>query len=122
MIKNHFQLTNCLVFALALLHNVNAQWIQTNGPYCEGIGALAMSGNNIFAGTIRDGVFLSTNSGTSWTAANTGLPANAQIHSLAVSGSNIFAGTWGAGVFLSQNNGNSWTSVNSGLPAKKEVI
>ncbi|MCK7528687.1 MAG: hypothetical protein MZV64_69585 [Ignavibacteriales bacterium] len=37
------------------------------------VSALAVSGTNLFAGTMAGGVFLSTNNGTSWTAVNTGL-------------------------------------------------
>ena len=75
------------------------------------------SGTNLFAGTDA-GVFLSTNDGTSWTAA--GLTTSI-VNELAVSpgsggsGTSIFAGTVGGGVFLSSNNGNSWTAVNTGL-------
>lgn len=83
---------------------------------------LAVSGTNLFAGTGTGngggGVFLSTNNGTSWTAASTGL-MNIEVHALAVSGRNLFAGTgsWKTpgGVYLSTNNGTSWTAVDSGL-------
>ena len=93
---------------------VNAQWVQTNGPYGGFIEDIAISGNNIFAGTSGSGgVYLSTNNGTSWAAVNNGL-TNTSVQSLAVSGTNIFAGTQG-GVFLSTNNGTSWTAVNHGL-------
>jgi formylglycine-generating enzyme required for sulfatase activity len=37
----------------------------------SGVGGLAVWGTNLFAGTSGDGVFLSTNSGTTWTEANT---------------------------------------------------
>ena len=63
----------------------------------------------IFAGTSSNGVYLTTNNGSSWFAVNTGLPANASINSLAVSGKNIFAGIYNAGIFLSMNNGTSWS-------------
>jgi poly(3-hydroxybutyrate) depolymerase/ligand-binding sensor domain-containing protein len=86
------------------------------------VSSLAVStngagGTNLFAGT-NDGVFLSTNNGTSWTAVNSGL-TNMEVSSLAVStngagGTNLFAGT-NDGVFLSTNNGTSWTAVDSGL-------
>jgi len=75
------------------------------------IGSLALSGENLFAGTIK-GVFLSTNSGTSWT--QSGLTGSA-VGPFAVSDTNLFAATLPDGVFLSTNNGTSWTSVNSGL-------
>jgi photosystem II stability/assembly factor-like uncharacterized protein len=70
-------------------------------------------GTNLFAGT-REGLFLSTNSGTRWTAVNSGL-ANTEITALAVSGTNLFAGTFGGGVFRTTNNGTSWTEANAGL-------
>jgi len=62
----------------------------------------------------NNGIFLTSNNGTSWAmASESGLWA-AWIHSLVVSGNNIFAGTNG-GVFLSTNNGASWTAVDSEL-------
>jgi hypothetical protein len=80
-----------------------------------------VNGSNIFAGTAA-GVYLSTDSGTSWAAVNSGLTnTNIAVQSLAVSGSNIFAATFYSGVFLSTNNGTSWTAVNTGLPANTMV-
>ena len=88
---------------------------------------LAVSGKNLFAGTIRAGVFLSTNNGTSWKAVNSGLPKNIRVICLAVSGKNLFAGT-GSGpeliygkVYLSTDNGTSWKEVNSGLHEFNQV-
>jgi len=93
---------------IGLTSNVlQAQWVQTNGPYGGMINSLAVSGTNLFAGTGGGGVFLSTNNGTSWIA--TGL-TKGWVSALAVSGTNLFAGTEG-GVFLSTNNGTSWTSI-----------
>ena len=87
-----------------------AQWVQTNGISRENIDSFAISGTNLFAGTMGDGVFLSTNNGTSWTAVNTGL-TDTLVTSLAVSGTNLFAGTDNyGGIFLSTNNGTSWTA------------
>ena len=93
---------------------VNAQWQQTNGPYGGNINCIASDGTNIFAGTNGQGVFLSSNNGSSWTAVNNGLPGWSPVYSFAISGTNIFAGIYG-GVFLSSNNGSSWTAVNNGL-------
>jgi len=94
-------------------HSQNS-WQQTNGPEGGSIRAFAVSGTNLFAGTHYNGVFLSTNNGTSWTAVNSGL-TSADVYALAVSGTNIFAGTYEGGVFRSTNNGTSWTAMNSGL-------
>ena len=100
-------------------------WIaDTTGlpPYVF-IQCLAVSGGNLFAGTLNS-VFLSTNNGISWSAAHTGL-AIASVHALAASGTNIFASTVNPndstggvfldGVFLSTDNGASWDSVTTGL-------
>jgi hypothetical protein len=74
------------------------------------IKSLAVSGSNLFAGT-GNGVFISTNNGTSWTKPNA---TYVDAESFAMSGTNLFAGGY-YGVFLSTNNGTSWSAVNSGL-------
>ncbi len=72
------------------------------------------------------GIFLSTNTGTSWTAVNNGFAKDSCdttvysfVSTLAVNGTNILAGTWsncGTGrLFLTTNNGTNWTAVDSGL-------
>jgi ligand-binding sensor domain-containing protein len=93
------------------INEINAQWVETNGPYNVGeIRSLAVSGTDVFAGT-DSGVFRRTNDGGSWSAVNTCLPSG-QINALLASGTNLFAGTYD-GVFLSSNNGTSW--VHRGL-------
>jgi hypothetical protein len=83
---------------------------------------LAVSGNNIFAGTYDGGVFLSTNNGKSWTAVNSGLTIEGiSVNCLTVSGNSIFAGTEG-GVFLSTNNGTSWTGLGSSGPSEVNAL
>ena len=104
----------CIAGILCSIDNLVGQSIQiTNEPHAK-VRALAVSGNNLFAGTVHGGVFRSTNNGESWADASSGL-TNFDITCIAVSGNNLFAGTWGGGVFLSTNNGTSWTPVNSGL-------
>jgi len=105
-----------VLFAILInfINSANAQWEKTNGPYVAlGIRCIALSGSNIFAGT-ESGVYLSTDNGSSWIAANMGIKTS--IISLAVSGNNIFAGTLYLGIYLSKDNGNSWMPVNNGLP------
>jgi hypothetical protein len=64
--------------------------------------------------TITYGIYLSTNNGTDWTAANTPFENFTRI---VQTGTNLFAGTYGGGgVYLSTNNGASWAPVNKGLP------
>ena len=104
----------CLVLVFVLLcRNAPAQWVQTNGPYGGSIHCFAVSGTNLFAGTSEGGVFLSTNNGTSWRAANVG-STNTQVEALTISDTYLFAGT-SDGVFRSTDNGTSWCAVSSGL-------
>jgi ligand-binding sensor domain-containing protein len=106
-------LTMIMACVLLFENHLYGQWVQTNGP-CEGrVFSLALSTSGaIYAGT-EEGVFLSTNSGSSWTNADSGLP-NAYVLSFAESRGDIFAGT-DSGVYLSFSNSTSWFAVNSGL-------
>ncbi len=90
---------------LLIMVQIGVQPESLSTPY---IYALAVSGTNIFAGADGDGVFRSTNNGTTWTLVSTGI-TNTRIFALATSGTNLYAGTFGGGVFLSTNNGTNWT-------------
>jgi beta-lactamase regulating signal transducer with metallopeptidase domain len=99
------------------------------------IAALAVSGKNIFAGT-SDGVFLSTNNGTSWKEVMT----NFSVAALAVSGTTIFTGgrtiniststnrvlstssNNQVSIFRSTDNGTTWTAVNIGITDNIKAI
>jgi hypothetical protein len=81
---------------------------------CPGSGG---SGSHIFAGTHANGVFMSSDSGASWAAVNTGL-TSMDLVALAPYGRNIFAGSSTGLVFLSTNYGTNWSSVSTGLPGK----
>ena len=90
-------------------------WQQTNGPYGGDVTALAASpdgagGINLFAGTERGSVYLSTNYGNNWT--NYGSNFFWPIYALmaapnGLGGMNLFVGTY-AGIVYSDDNGNSW--------------
>jgi hypothetical protein len=91
-----------------------AQWVQTNGTREADSRHFAVSGRNLFAGTDSRGVFLSTNNGTSWIAAKSGL-TDSGVRGLADPGANPFAGTAEQGVFFSTDDGTTWTAANTGL-------
>src|SRR4030095_6161585 len=98
-----FFIVHCTLY----IENCYAQWMQvSNGMGNITVRALAISGDNIFAGTSGSGVsgvYLSTNNGTNWSQVFYPI-----IYSLAVNGSYIFAG--GVGVYLSTNNGTNWSN------------
>jgi hypothetical protein len=95
--------------------SANAQWQQTSLDSGR-VNCFAVKGNNIFAGadlaSSGSGVFLSTNSGNSWTMVNNGLNSGYGVTTLVIKGDTIFAGTDGGGISFSSNNGNNWTSTN----------
>ena len=104
-----------IIFSVSMGLSVNAQW-QAIGPGGGIIRCFAPGGSTIYAGTFGGGVFLTSNNGILWSAANTGLTTT-DVQALATTsgGTTVFAGTYGGGVFLSTNSGSSWTAVNTGL-------
>ena len=77
------------------------------------------STNNIYLGTLDQGVFFSGNNGNSWTTKSSGL-IDMNIYSIAydVNGY-LLAGTFNHGIFISTNNGNIWTQ--SGLTLQNKI-
>ncbi|MFZ4590996.1 MAG: T9SS type A sorting domain-containing protein, partial [Ignavibacteria bacterium] len=109
--------------AIFLSTDNGVSWTRlTNGLTNNFILTLASSGSIIVAGAehypVTGGVYLSTNSGTSWSLA--GL-SNYDIYSLAISGTNILAGTSQNGVYLSTNYGSNWTELNNGMQIPNTV-
>jgi len=102
---------------LTLANMVFAQWQPTSGPYGGDIRSMVIDpiSSNVFVGTNKGGVFLSTNNANSWTRLNTGIYSSIAVYSLAISGNTIYAGTYGSGIYKSTDNGNSWITVNTGL-------
>lgn len=112
---NKFVQTLAAVCLLCCANNAFSQFVQTGGPNGGYVNVLAVKGDTVFAGTEAGGVFLSANSGASWSPVNTGL-TNLDVTVISFGGNDVFAGTWTAGIFLSKNNGASWNPVDSGAP------
>ncbi|MEO8514317.1 MAG: T9SS type A sorting domain-containing protein [Ignavibacteria bacterium] len=106
---NSSSLIFLIICLLSIVKPLKAQWTQTglDGYY---IRTITFSGSTIFTGTSGDGMFRSTNNGTSWSVMNSGL-VGLEFPAFAISGTNLYAGSEGAGVFLSTNNGTSWSSL-----------
>ena len=114
--------TNIYVGTNGILMSTNNgttwNWMN-NGITNKYIEALAINGQNIFAGYLNSpgsggGVLLSTNSGASWTTVNNGFPTNDFVNALALLNTKLFAGT-DQGVVLSTNNGSNWIVLNNEL-------
>ena len=106
------------LFAAAPLQAGVNRWTSI-GPYGGVVTALAFSANGrtVLAGTKQLGVFRSTNSGRTWTAANNGL--SGEVVDLAASPAAagwVYAAT-SSGVFRSDDAGLHWTAADAGLPS-----
>ncbi len=88
-------------------------WIQA-GLTGKDVRSITFNGTDIYAGTSGNGVYKSTNGGTSWTQINTGL-TNLTVYAMATLGADIYAGTYGGGIFKLAGGTGSWTQVNTGL-------
>jgi photosystem II stability/assembly factor-like uncharacterized protein len=75
--------------------------------------SFAVRGRQIFAGT-SSGLYVSSDSGTTWQEANNGLPGN-QVFSIAVEDTTLFVATMNNGVFRSTDNGKSWMQASTGI-------
>ena len=104
-----FLLVSVILLINGLVNYSFSQWQQAglDGYY---IRTITQSGVNLFAGTSGDGLYVSSNNGTSWSQLSSGL-IGLEFPAFTVSGANLFAGTEGSGVFISTNSGSSWTAL-----------
>jgi len=94
--------------------SVNAQWTKCNMPVGALAFSMAVNGDNIYLGTVGNGMFLSTDKGSSWKEINTGI-TNKQIWSISTVDNTLFAGTASGGLFRSTDNGSNWLTANNGI-------
>ncbi|MGD0711488.1 MAG: T9SS type A sorting domain-containing protein [Bacteroidales bacterium] len=107
-----------IITFISLVSFVNAQWQQTSFSSSQ-VDCTAIRDSNIFVGTFNNGVYLSTDNGSTWTAKNSGLTSTT-IFELTLKGDTVFAGT-ANGVFKSTNNGAGWVAVNTGIDDSTDV-
>jgi photosystem II stability/assembly factor-like uncharacterized protein len=101
------------LMTILLSPHVLAQWVQTSIPGSSRWGmGFAAKGGEILVGTY--GIYRSTDNGSTWSVANTGL-ADTNVTTLLFAGSDLFAATTCRGIFLSIDEGSNWTSINSDL-------
>ena len=107
-----------LTGVLALGATIQNGYAQGSGP--RDVTALAVDPSTpatLYAGTIKGGVFKSTNGGNSWTTINSGLTSTF-VFALAIDPSTpatLYAGTSG-GVFKSTNGGTTWQPTTGANP------
>jgi photosystem II stability/assembly factor-like uncharacterized protein len=94
--------------------NGGENWIFI-GPELIHVQALLVSENAIYAGTVFNGLFKTTNEGISWSNLSNGINEQ-QIRALAQNNKYLFIGTGASGgVYRSSNKGLNWEYLNNGL-------
>ena len=98
-----------------------AAWEKTAGPPGITTNVIFKANNIVYAGTETQGVYKSTDNGSSWVAANIGIE-RASINDITASGPNLLAAAKSScpiylNVFKSTDNGATWSDTN-GLAGK----
>ncbi len=96
-------------------------WEKTGGPPGITTNVIFKANNIVYAGTETQGVYKSTDNGSSWVAANTGIE-RASINDIIASGPNLLAAAKSScpiylNIFKSTDNGATWSDT-SGLTGK----
>ncbi|MCB8999645.1 MAG: T9SS type A sorting domain-containing protein [Bacteroidales bacterium] len=100
-------------------------WTPANNGLSEdglSVYALAINGNNMFAGTFN-GLYLSTDNGKNWISSSNGMDLTGNyVSSISFIGNNIFAATNSNGIYLSIDNGSNWKLVSNGTTDNNGII
>ena len=86
-----------------------AQWQQTSGPGGGNVSCFLAGGSTVFAGTAYDGVYRSTDSGSTWSPARTGLVSLA-VQALVSRGPALYVAT-SSGIQVSTDGGRYWNQL-----------
>jgi len=98
-------------YYLARSTDYGDNWTDLSGWVTESVYSLASFQNNIYAGTVDEGVKISTNYGDSWYQSSLD---SMFITYLAVNDSgNIFAGECGGRLYRSTDNGTNWVQLSN---------
>lgn len=100
-------------------HGIN--WINVSSglPTASGVNRFYFYDNNILAGFLGSGIYLSSNYGTSWNPINSGLTSQ-NINCFTSFNNSLYVGT-DSGVFESTNLGASWVDKSSNLLSNKKI-
>jgi photosystem II stability/assembly factor-like uncharacterized protein len=99
-------------FGLLRSADTGVTWTSLSGPgYCL---SLASSSTALYVGTGYSGVLFSTDNGTSWTPARTGL-GSGYIYSIVTNKNQIYAAIQNVGLYISGNGGGIWAKADASL-------
>lgn len=102
------------------IFNTDDEGVTWNGPSLGVntyiINTIAANDSIVLAGTLQDGIFKSTNSGTSWSPLSIGIPTGStSIQDIQFLDNFVFASALNYGMFRSSDMGINWDTINVGL-------
>jgi hypothetical protein len=103
-----------VVALLAMAAPATAQWTQVAPVQTTQMFSVWANGDTLAAGA-DTAVYVSTNSGATWTRSVKPVAGVGAIDALWVRNGRLYAGTFGQGVYFSDDLGSSWTAFNEGL-------
>ncbi len=104
----------------ACIADAKLTWFPTgSGLAGKTVVGLTRSGNNLLASVMGDGVYISANKGSTWTASSEGLESatSGPNRSMLVTGGHVLIAGSFYGVYRSSDDGVTWTARNEGLQA-----
>lgn len=109
-----------IIISFAINISVQAQWHPLSGIYGGRVDYFCRNTNYIFAASWGNGVFRSSDNGSTWEEVNTGITSY-YVNAISASDQVLLVGT-GSGLFRSTDDGASWNNVNNGLSSTSDVI
>jgi hypothetical protein len=88
--------------------NSGGQWSLIVAPDVMPIGMIRSNGTTIFNATVNDGVYYSSDNGTTWVSPPAGDQLNGLLSNFLVDGSSLYAGASDGSIYVSNNNGGDW--------------
>lgn len=92
-------------------------WLEPNRLYNYNVLCFyCNSGNKIYAGTEKNGIFCSEDNGDNWNKISYGfMDFPIKAISFQKKTNSLFVGTWGGGIFCSMDSEHTWIRMNNGL-------
>jgi photosystem II stability/assembly factor-like uncharacterized protein len=103
-------------YGVEISSNGGSTWVTPALLFGRGYYSVYAKGNQVYAGSLSIGPFLSTDGGVTWDTANGGNSGIGphETLSLTTDSQYVYAGAYN-GMYRSSDNGASWTSLSSGL-------
>jgi photosystem II stability/assembly factor-like uncharacterized protein len=103
-------------FIFSGISAIHADWEMAGGTGSIVVTSLAGGGAEIYAGTDKQDVLLSTDDGANWNRTAESILTQVTVKNIAINGSDLYAAAWGIGVmYISHDKGNSWAIKNNGI-------